>query len=310
MLVILNPRAAGGTAQRKWARIEADFKQRLGNYQLLILDDFEDAEKRISEELSKGERRFVAAGGDGTANFLLNTIMALASPELFREIAIGAVGLGSSNDLHKPFDQARQIEGVPCRIDFPAAPPHDIGIVEYPDIDGNRHTRYWLINASVGITAEANRLFNSPGSILGFLKRSSTGLAILYSALVTLLRFKAMKVQLGLDGEEVRAVDIENLGVVKNPHFSGNFRYDSPHEIDSGRFYVHIVEKRSLPSKLHLLYLLSKSSTERRGLTLCRQAECVTLSSERPYAVEFDGEITVTNEVRFIIRKKAIKVAL
>jgi diacylglycerol kinase family enzyme len=308
VLVIMNPRAAGGQAGRRWKRIEAELMKRLGPFDLLIIDDFEIAAGIIREKARMGERRFVAAGGDGTVNFLLNVLMNALSADSRSEIAIGAVGLGSSNDFHKPFNPDSRIDAIPCRIDFAAAAPHDVGAIEYSDSRGDFQTRYWLINASAGITAEANRFFNSPDRVLGYLKRSSTGLAILYSALSTMFRYRARRVRLEADGETAKDFEIENLGVVKNPHFSGSFRYDSPCERDSGRFYLHIVEKRSLISKLRLLYLLGKSKRSSRNLTICRQIECAALHAEEPLAIEFDGEIVVTDEVRFTICKKALRV--
>ena len=42
---------------------------------------------------------------------------------------LGAIGLGSSNDFHKPFKQNNK--NVPIRLNFTEAIPHDLGEVVY-----------------------------------------------------------------------------------------------------------------------------------------------------------------------------------
>ena len=44
---------------------------------------------------------------------------------------------------------------------------------------------------------------------------------------------------------------VKNLGIAKSPHFTGALCYDSPHELHSGWFYVHLLEDVS-PMRLTL----------------------------------------------------------
>ncbi len=52
---------------------------------------------------------------------------------------------------------------MPVHVDFDGARERDVIRIEYEDENGAAGTRYSLINASLGVTAEANARFNDPG---------------------------------------------------------------------------------------------------------------------------------------------------
>jgi len=309
MIVILNARACGGKAETKWNRIEPRVREKLGDFTLYPINDWPAAEKFIQQSVGRGQRDFVAAGGDGTINFLLNSLVGHAPVDILPAIKLGAIGLGSSNDFHKPFAHNRRIDGVPCRTNFDNALPHDVGVISFKDEAACVRTKYWLINTSIGITAEANLLFNQPGRILGLLKRTSTDLAILYAALSTLFKFRARELRVSINDNEPEPIEIENLGIVKNPNFSGSFCYNSPFEIDSGRFYLHVIEKRSIPSKMLLLWKLSRPKHRHDNLTKSFPAQHVVVEASHRFAVELDGEVFSTDRVEFSIIRTLLKVA-
>jgi diacylglycerol kinase (ATP) len=306
MIVILNPRACGGKAARKWGQVESEIRSRLGPFEIYPSDDAAGCREFIGKRLIEGEREFVAAGGDGTVNMLLNILLEQLPIDDWHDLKVGAIGLGSSNDFHKPFDKHGRIGSSPCRIDFHSAAAHDVGHITYNNLDGDPGERYWIINCSVGVTAEANRFFNNPDIILNFLKRSSTGLAILYSALRTLATYRAVNLTINSNNLEGEHITVENLGVVKNPHFSGDFCYGSPIEPCSGAFYVHLMEKKSMAAKLLALWSLARPHSAQPMIQSWR-AKNLTMTAETALAVEFDGEVITSNSVAFSIIQGAIK---
>ncbi len=139
MVILVNPSAGGGRALRRLKKIQPRLRELLGSANLIFLGDGVPMQERVSRMLSEGHTEFIAAGGDGTVNLLLGTIMEKTPPSLLRSLKIGAIGLGSSNDFHKPFRPDGHIAGVPIRIDFDRTVRHDVGHLTFED-DGGAST--------------------------------------------------------------------------------------------------------------------------------------------------------------------------
>lgn len=309
-LLVLNPTAGGGRARERWHRIEFQVRTRLPDLVVREPAGPEQAEQIVREALERGVTDFVAAGGDGMVNLLISTIAGHLPPGDLPRVRFGAVGLGSSNDFHKPLREDRMLGGIPCRLDFDATVPHDVCTAALGnDLDGGAgEIRFWIINASVGITAEANHFFNNPNRLLRLLKRSSTGLGITYAALRTIRRFEGHALRLRIEGTEWSERVLMNLGIVKNPHFSGRFRYDSLHMPASGDFHVHMLGALSLPATLRTLAALSRNRFSGRPGTHTLRARELEFSSTEPFAVELDGEVMTARHVRMGILPERIGV--
>lgn len=283
MLALVNPRSAGGRGARRWQRIEAELMQR---YPGLRADCGPPAEVPaiIERALDQGECWFIAAGGDGTVNLVASALARHGCAG-----TLGAIGLGSSNDFHKPV--TRRLHGIPARLDFAHAEPRDVCVVELTDDSGLTRTRHFLVNASVGVTAEANWRFNHPGPVLAALKRITTDGAILAAALQGIVLGRALRVQLTIDGT-VRDVALKNLGVTKSAHFAGGLRYDTPFEPRSGAMHVHRIGAVGIYRLLRILAALSRGAFTGLGQTESWRASAVRLTAAEPFAVECDGEVT------------------
>ena len=307
MVILVNPSARGGTALGKWLSIEAQIRQRLGATARVVLTDGADATRQcMAAMLDEGRTEFVAAGGDGTVSLLVDCILKRAPPSLLPVVKVGALGLGSSNDFHKPFRKERFIDGVPCRIDFQATIPHDVGLLTLGP-GGEVGSRCWIVNASIGITAEANLFFNTPDPVLRLLKRRIASGAIAYAALRTLALHRNRRMTLAVDDKPPFETLLTNVGVVKNPNFSGTLSYRSPYEPASGRFYVHLCERMSRPRTLFTLWRSSRRGFQGLPFTRSWHARRLQVRASRPFAVEFDGEVETARSASFSIKRGAIQ---
>lgn len=306
MIVVLNRNAAGGRSFEKWRRLEPEIGAAVGPYRTLTVGDPADLRAEIRDALRRGDRHFIAAGGDGTVNALLEALLAVTTPDDRVGIVMGAVGLGSSNDFQKP--SRRLIGGVPCRIDFEDARPHDVGLLSFEDPSGVLHTRRWIVNSSVGTTAEANWTFNQPDPVLRWLKKTSTDVAIAYAALKAILCHRPRDMEIWVDGRFLAQGRVRNLGIVKNPHFAGNLRYDSPFEPASGRLFVHRLGAVSLPRLLVILAGLLRGRFMGRRGTQSWEARSVTVRNRGPFSVELDGETVVARSASFSLLPSALRI--
>jgi diacylglycerol kinase family enzyme len=140
------------------------------------------------------------------------------------------------------------------------------------------------------------------------LKKSSTDGAILYAALHTIASYRNRLMTIMIDEQGPFQTRITNLGIVKNPHFSGTFSYDSKYEPDSGYFHIHLSENMSLGRTLATLWRLSQEKFSGFPLTHSWRANRIVVCSEYPFAVEFDGEVVKTRFASFSLKHKLIQV--
>jgi diacylglycerol kinase (ATP) len=308
MFVVLNTNAGGGRAVERWRRIAPLLERGLGPFTLCPVGDITCARSRVAAALMDGERQFVAAGGDGTVNRLFEDLVETAPPGVLCDTAVGAIALGSSNDFHKPRAGRPQTGGIPARLDFVAAQRADLGVLVYLDVAGAARRRFWINNASIGVTADGNYRFNHPDRVLKGLKRIATGASIAYATLAAVVCHRPRVLTLWEHRAASLTLPISNLGVVKNPHFAGSLRYDSPHEPASGSFHVHVLEGSSLPHLLPALWGLAHGRfAGRRGSRSWRASQLVVRAPE-PFPVEVDGEVVVARQACFTILPRCVRV--
>ena len=302
--VFVNPGATYGTGRERWSRVEDELRRRLGGFEVEEIGAPGELPDRLAELVRRNERRFVAAGGDGTVNLLLNAIMAL--PEGDR-IVLGAVGLGSSNDFHKPIVESATIEGMPVKVDFDGARDRDVIRIEYETPDGSTATRYSLINASVGVTAEANARFNEPSWLVRAARAVSVDAAISAAVLTTLATWTDVTCGLAIDGGEPAMTSVTNLGVFKNPHFGGALCYDTPVAPDDGVLGVALCENMSAFETVTMLSALRKGRFSGRPKTRTWRARSLSVQGDRVFALETDGEVLRARSARFSVAPRSVR---
>jgi diacylglycerol kinase (ATP) len=305
MIILLNKNSGGGIAIKKWKRIYKQLNLN-GPIETFIVGVNGSTDKFILDSIKKGETDFVIAGGDGSINYFLNRCIVLLEPETLRQIKLGAVGIGSSNDFHKPFYQENIIENIPYKLNFKEAIKRDVGCIHY-EIDGKILKKCFLINASLGITAEGNNFFNNPDFVLRYLKKISTQAAIIYAVIKDILTYKNFKVTIGGYNESFTA-NISNLGIIKSPFFTGKLRYQSDPLPDNGLFDVHFYESLSKVKLLKLFYKLSNGKSDNSLNKKFWRTNRLKISSDKEFAVEFDGEVITTKSAEFSVIPGLIKV--
>lgn len=291
---------------RKWARVSPILSDRGIASRVYFLNGRASTDRHLREALNSGETDFIAAGGDGTVNALLNALIGSATPAQLGRVRFGAIGLGSSNDFHKPFGTENLAEGIPCRLDLSRARPRDVGCVTCRAGSGPV-TRYFLVNASIGATADANDFFNRPDGALRLLKRVHTPSAILYAALRTISSHRNLHAVIQSPEVGTIPTTISYLGVMKSPHFSGSLRFNFPARFSDGRLAVQLFPGLERVGLLRLLIRLAEGrSTDRQSRSW--STRLLTVTADCPFAVEFDGEIVRTSEARFSILPQFLKV--
>ncbi|WP_225728802.1 MULTISPECIES: diacylglycerol kinase family protein [unclassified Nocardia] len=304
MLVVLNPRSNAGTALAKWQPVERELRLRHPGLVVETPTDPPAAAELVRGGLAAGT--IVAAGGDGMVNLVLNAIM---DPETDRprsdRVVLGGIGLGSSNDFHKPMSAS--IGGVPVRIDAERAAPIDIGKATMLLPDGTRTVRYFLLNASMGLVAAGNHSFNQARGAIGWLKSRNVSAAIAATALWNIATHSPLTLRLhGTDW--THTAPVTNVGVLKSVHFAGGMRYDTPVTNADGMFDVNIWAAAPRLRILGLIAGLYRGRFTGSPLATCLRDTAVELRPANPAPLELDGEITIVESARLQVLPRALRV--
>ena len=301
-VVLLNPAAGGNRGMARWQRTESAVRD-VCEPRVVETDLGGEWRFAVHQEIENGTRLFIAAGGDGTVSALADELARARGWIPLDTFTLGAIGLGSSNDFHKPY--GRTVAGVPVRI-VPSDQRRDLCVARYTAPDGATHTRCFVISASVGVVAEANAFFNDGNGRERWLRGSWTGGAILYAALHTIGAWRNLAVRLR-SGERTERAAVTNLSVSKTPFVSGMFRYDRSVAPDDGLLAVHLCEGMSRTQALGALADLARGRFEGRSKRRHWNSWRLALAADAPLALELDGEVVQARRVTFGVLREQVK---
>ncbi len=291
MLILLNEKAANGTALCKYLSIEHRIRLAFAEKgeKITLMKCTPGWEKRSISRIQDGEKKLVIAGGDGTINSVIDLLMSLPYDQ--REgVKIGGIGLGSANDFFKPSGEKTSINGIPTLLDFDSAIPHNIVHLRLFNGDNGWHDRYVSANAGIGVIAKGNELFNSNTTLMRFLKRSSMSLAVNYCGFRTLISDRPVRYEMLMDGKNVSMI-LSNLSIVMNPHHSGIFKYDTPVSPFSEHFCLNVIGSMPLARRVRTFIRFQKGEfTSLQGAHWWKVKD-LKIASEKPQLIEIDGEV-------------------
>jgi diacylglycerol kinase (ATP) len=302
-LVILNPLAHGGTGIRRFEAVRPEIQSRL-DARIVVAHAGSTWLADVHAALEDGVRLFVAAGGDGTAHSLLNVLLAAPRRPPLAELMLGAVGLGSSNDLHKPV--RRRVRGVPIRLDVERATPRDVVRCQYLN-DATLHTAYFLVSASLGCIAHANERFARNAGVARLLRRLSAAAAIVWASICTVATWRDLPARLRVNGGAIEHARVTSLSVLKTEWLSGGLRFGHPVDPASGDFDVALAEAGGrLRLGADVVALLFGRFDGRAGHRRFR-AQSLDVFLDRESLLELDGETVAAREARFSIHSERIR---
>jgi diacylglycerol kinase family enzyme len=302
MLIIVNERANAGNGATRWRKVEAALKDSGATFDVAPTRSEAEAERAVAEAVRHGHDMVVAAGGDGTVNGVLNAILNNGV-----DVALGAIGLGSSNDFHKPFGKDKCLGGVPVRLDPAQAIRADVGKATLTDPSGTARTRYFALNASLGVVAQGNAFFNAPNSTLAALKKTSVDLAIAYTAIVSIIRFRPIELKVSLDDQPLQPMRLTAMGILKKIHFAGGMRYDTPVAPDDGMFAVNVWEPMGRWAVVALILALYRGRFTGRKHTQAHRTRRVRITADSPIDFELDGEVSKVSEADVSVVPRAVR---
>lgn len=195
VVVIVNRAANKGGAARRWPAIEAQLKVRLGIFQPLFTEAPGHATALARNALASGARRFVAVGGDGTANEVLNGLLDAAGRLVAPDTVLCPVPAGTANELCRALGHLED----PVRAYAAAAGlgsrPVDLLRVRCVDLAGHQVERFGYLIVSLGAAATISHRTSQSA----WLKRLGEIAYLLMTPVVT-LGYRHRDIAIAIDG--------------------------------------------------------------------------------------------------------------
>jgi YegS/Rv2252/BmrU family lipid kinase len=309
--IIANPIAGGWWG--RWRREEAIrfLQSRLHVSEVRWTQRRGDAEQWAREAAAGNVGLVICSGGDGTINEIANGLA--GSP-----VALGILPAGTVNviacELGIPFDP---VKATVCILKGKTERLH-IGCAEYPPLAGEQttpdfpssfilhpssfHRRYFLFAAGVGFDAAVCRHVNTA------FKRWGRKLAYCLDGLRLFLGYRSPQLRVTLDGAAPTACS--ELIVAKARSYAGRF-YIAPEaslrkpDLDACMFLR--------PGRWNLVrYALGIARGKHTTYSdvLCRKAESIEVTADKPVYLQLDGDAVGTTPVRFTVLRDALSVVV
>lgn len=162
MQVFINPAAGGGRARRLWPRFAAALTQHGVAHEVHWTQVAGEASLRVAEALASGHRRFLAVGGDGTVNEVLNGLRAAFEPAPASapdRPLLAVLPAGTGNDWARQTGLPRAPQEWAAALAAGHARRHDVGRLRFAD--GRLH--YFVVEAGAGFDTHVLGLLSRRG---------------------------------------------------------------------------------------------------------------------------------------------------
>jgi diacylglycerol kinase (ATP) len=300
--VVVNPAAGGGRLSAAWPALAAMLERRLGPLNVLTTRASGDGRDLAVQHVRNGAALVIAAGGDGTANEVVDgLLLAGGGPQL------GVISIGTGRDFIRTLGGQSDLNAAVEAIGSGRTRRIDAGRVTYIDDAGNAGIRHFLNVASLGVSGPTVRKVNA--SKQG--RQVHGKLAFYYHTVTELLRYRAQDVRVRFDDGET--VDVHTaLVVAANGRYFGSGMMIAPDAaIDDGRFDVLVYRaegKLRMILDFNLIYRGAHVSLPRVTTKRCRWVEVEPLGDRASNAaiIEVDGESPGRIPARFEVLPGAL----
>jgi len=288
-VLIVNPQARGGWAQKKWPVLEPMLRDELGVLEVQFTKRAGDGVPLAKAAAQAGAELVVAMGGDGTASEVASGLLAAFadSPSSEPSCAFGYLPCATGGDLRRILGTPAEVRDAAKAIARAKPRPIDAGRIDYTGHDGKPSSGYFINVASCGISGLVDHLVNEGSKALG-------GKATFFVAsLRATFRYKNALVRVRLDDQPSYEERIYTFAVANGAYFGGGMMIAPEAKIDDGLFDVTQLGDLSLVEALRLGSLIYKGEQSKLSKVSSRRARRVQVEPVHPdekVLLDVDGE--------------------
>ncbi len=299
-LVVVNPNAGIGKAQRDWPEISGLLNKHGFNYHAVYTEGPMHAIELIVDHVARGYRKVIVVGGDGTMNEVVNGVFTQKTVPT-SEITLGMISVGTGNDWVRtyniPMDYERAIEVLKKGQTI----IQDAGTVSYFN-STQKLTRYFINMAGLGFDALVAQKTNAD-------KSRGRGNPMLYLAnlISSLFVYKSCGTKVVVNGTVVKE-KIFSISIGIGKYNGGGMQQAPDAKTDDGLFDITLIKDISKLSVIASVRRLYNGTIKKHKRVLAMVGKHVIVESDQPILLETDGESLGHSPFEFNIVPKSIKV--
>jgi len=302
--LIANPASGSFKCKKDWPKIAEILTKNGINYRKNFTKRRADAISMAKKAVNNGFRKFIAVGGDGTINEIVNGLF-LQSKVKTTDIILGVIPVGTANDWGRTIGIPHGYESAVKALKKGKTFIQDTCKVTYAGNDGNRHERYLVNMAGMGFDAEVAEKTNRDK------KNGKSGqMLYFYNIFTTLFSYKYTDVKIKVDDRELYSGTIlsMNTGICQ---FNGGGMMQLPKAVpDDGLIDMTIIKKLGKLSLLLNVKNLYDGSFINHPKVETFQGKKIVVESDPPVKLEADGESLGGSPLTFEVCPKTIKVII
>lgn len=287
VVVVVNPRSAGGALGRRWPELASVIRRSLP-FEDVLTKEPGDATRLTTEALRAGAEIVVAVGGDGTINEVANGFFE-GGVRLKPEAALAVLPFGTGGDFVRTAKISKEWASAVANLARGHRRRIDVGRVDHRVRTGGDAIRMFVNIGSFGLSGVTDRLVNQSKKRLG-------GKVSFYAATTrAIMQYDNQRVRLTFDEKASDAVDmtISTVAVANGCYFGGGMFIAPDAKMDDGYFDViamgdfgvaeFIFQSRRLYNGTHLT--MKKVSHRRAKIVKAEPA-----SPDQIVELDIDGE--------------------
>jgi diacylglycerol kinase (ATP) len=279
-LILVNPSAGAGRAGRAVSSLRDFILKNDWEVELVVTADAADLAQQARAAATRGHKRILVLGGDGTFRVLLNAL------HDHRDVILGVIPAGGGNDLASAL-------GIPLDTIQAAAlcktgEPRLIDAVRVRTAAGEE--RFYAGGGGLGLDAEAAFLAAT------FFRNWKGRFRYIAAALRAFQRFVPLDVRVTMysqdwEGPRVLEQNVLLLGILNTPSYGGGLRVTPHAKLDDGSLDLVAVAHLNAPEVVALLPVLMLSGNLRTRRVQRFSIQRAQIESNRPAQFHGDGEI-------------------
>jgi YegS/Rv2252/BmrU family lipid kinase len=299
-LVVVNPNAGNEKGFKDWETIEYLLEKHTIDFQKRFTEARFHAIHIVIEAVQRGFRKFIAVGGDGTMNEVLNGCF-LQQYCSTQDITLAMITVGTGNDWGRMFGIPVDYEGAIRIIKEGKCMLQDTGVVHhYHGV--KREKRFFINIAGLGFDAIVVKRTNRQKD-----QGKSGKMLYFWNLLRSLLGYRHVKAEIVIDGKRIlHDVFSISLGIGR---FSGGGMMQTPMAVaNDGLFDITVIKRIRKGEVIRSLKMLYDGTILNHPKIESFKGKDIQIDAHPLIHVETDGESLGHSPIEFTILPRSIRI--